>query len=964
MHLHLMPASLAPAPGRSATAALMVMTGGARLGSWTVDVSFDADALRLTGCDATVSGATALCNAAGRGVARVSGSSATGVSGDIVLATLTFESAGGKLPGASPLTITAASLLSPGVSPSPSATPAPSASPSPTASPTPSPTPSPSGKPSPTLAPTPSPSPTASPSPSPGGQQRWSDPATWGGSVPAAGAQVTIPAGKSVLLDISPPALKSLTVDGTLVFADQDLNLSADWIMVHGTFQIGTEARPYTNRATMTLTGSNAGESIDGMGTKVLGVMGGTLELHGEARTSWTRLAQSATAGARTLTLEQPVNWRAGDHIVVASTDYNPAQAEELVIGSISGTTVQLQTPLRYGHWGQTETIAGQTISERAEVGLLTRNILIQGDAGSETAGFGGHVMVHTTGVTHIEGVELYRMGQRRALGRYPFHWHLVADATGSYFNNSAVHHSFNRCVTIHGSNRALVRGNVAYDAVGHCYFFEDGAETKNTMEGNLGLYTRRPAAGQELLPSDINPATFWVTNPDNIVRNNVAAGSQSFGFWYALPEHPTGVSHTAANDANVWPRRTPLGEFSGNVAHSNDHTGLFVDNGPRLDGTVESTYYHAHQNPIPTSPDSPDVQNHFRTLTAWRNRGRGAWLRGAANVLEGALMADNAIGATFASSETFLQDSLVIGETSNKGNPGTNETKGVDGRTLPAPWEPSFPIRGFEFYDGRVGAQRVTFANFQSNAQRKASGLSYLRDNAFAIDPRNFAESITFLNANPVYEDDPHSSRDGDHAAVFLDSTGSVTGTAGKQVVVNFPFLLTPGCLFQSAWNAYVCQNQYGRLHIQNRDATPAAMAPLSLTRDDDGSSVTLYGTATAPAVDPVLLTSVLTGRAYRTQLGGSTPGRLRLQLFYRQPGDWIRLAIPYNAATAYVYRDYYIAAGSRLNAASSLAALDAGSGDLYFLDGAGGLLYVKMQVRADRDYAEIDVCQASLCQ
>src|SRR6185436_7076334 len=52
-------------------------------------------------------------------------------------------------------------------------------------------------------------------------QARWSDPATWPDrKVPVAGDKVTIAAGKDVVLDVSPPALNGLTIDGRLSFAD------------------------------------------------------------------------------------------------------------------------------------------------------------------------------------------------------------------------------------------------------------------------------------------------------------------------------------------------------------------------------------------------------------------------------------------------------------------------------------------------------------------------------------------------------------------------------------------------------------------------------------------------------------------------------------------------------------------------------------------------------------------------
>src|SRR5688500_5209020 len=65
---------------------------------------------------------------------------------------------------------------------------------------------------------------------------RWSDPATWpDGRVPRAGDKVTIAAGKEVVLDVSPPALGGLAIEGKLTFANTaDLELTTEWIMLHG----------------------------------------------------------------------------------------------------------------------------------------------------------------------------------------------------------------------------------------------------------------------------------------------------------------------------------------------------------------------------------------------------------------------------------------------------------------------------------------------------------------------------------------------------------------------------------------------------------------------------------------------------------------------------------------------------------------------------------------------------------
>ena len=88
----------------------------------------------------------------------------------------------------------------------------------------------------------------------------WSDPATWGGSVPSGGA-VTIPSNTSVLLDTSTASLTSLDIQGTLVASPSvDVAITAGYINVgaNGTLQIGSEASPYTRNAVITLTGAES----------------------------------------------------------------------------------------------------------------------------------------------------------------------------------------------------------------------------------------------------------------------------------------------------------------------------------------------------------------------------------------------------------------------------------------------------------------------------------------------------------------------------------------------------------------------------------------------------------------------------------------------------------------------------------------------------------------------------------
>src|SRR5499427_5578022 len=208
---------------------------------------------------------------------------------------------------------------------------------------------------------------------------RWSDSATWADrKVPGEGAAVTINKDMEVVLDVSPPPLHGLTINGKLSFADnKDLELTTEWILLHGELQIGSEAKPHTRNATITLTNNVPGEDIETMGDRGIMLMGGTLSLHGNRKNSWTKLAKTAAAGSNAIEVLDAGDWKKGDEIVVASTDFDPHQAERRTIASVSGKVIALDQKLEYMHYGQVTF----GVDERGEVGMLSRNIHIQASA-------------------------------------------------------------------------------------------------------------------------------------------------------------------------------------------------------------------------------------------------------------------------------------------------------------------------------------------------------------------------------------------------------------------------------------------------------------------------------------------------------------------------------------------------------------------------------------------------------
>jgi cell migration-inducing and hyaluronan-binding protein len=682
---------------------------------------------------------------------------------------------------------------------------------------------------------------------------RWSDPAAWpDGKVPGKGDAVIIGRDMDVVLDVSPPALRSVTIDGKLSFADKaDTALETEWIYLRrGELQIGSEAKPYAHKATITLTDNVPGEDVNTMGDRGIMSMGGRLELHGDRTNTWTKLAKTAKAGSATIEVLNAAGWRKGDEIVLASTDFDPRQAEKRTIVAIGGNALTLDRPLEYMHFGEVT----YGVDERGEVGLLTRNIRIQASADADKTYFGGHIMAMPGSQVHVSGVELYRMGQYMHLARYPMHWHLVGEGKGQYFQNSSIHDTFSRCVTVHGTNDVRVENNVTFNTVGHCFFLEDAIETGNQFVHNLGIMTKcHPdapcvptnlapfgavggknfqTAGQSakdvLIPSDNTAATFWITNPDNIYRDNVAAGSDQIGFWFALPEHPTGAFEGTDVSKNTWPRRTPVREFTGNVAHSNID-GLMSDRGPRADGHFATGGHIALANPA--DANSPQVETVIEDFTSYKNRNGGIWARGEMDLFKNVKLADNAIGYTHASANfghsqftSKMVDSLFVGESANVGNPRT-PAEIAYGRSLPEPKLADFPIRGYEFYDYLHHLDNITFVNFQDNATRKTGAISYLLYTSFGMSSNNTVQRAKFVNAKPVYFPPvEHKWSNDDYGngayktSVFQDVDGSVTGEPGSFVLIDDEsnaIAIDHACEIRATWNAAVCKGDVGRLAL-----------------------------------------------------------------------------------------------------------------------------------------------------
>ncbi len=755
----------------------------------------------------------------------------------------------------------------------------------------------------------------------------WSDARFWASlnlQKPKAADSVVIPAGSKVILDEDLPPLAGITVLGELEFARKNLNLSTSYLMVHGPgkLSIGSEAQPFTHKVVITLTGSSPEENIMDMGAKFLGaMMGGKLEIIGENRVPWTKLGATALAGSTQIVLSSPVDWRVGEKIVIASSALDPHQAETRTIQAISGHTLTLDRALDYGHFGQLQTFDGRVLDQRAEVGLLSRNIVIQGDD-NHAGGFGGHVMVMGSSPIRretspamrssgkVRGVEFRRLGQFNRLGRYPFHWHLNGDSAGDYLENSSFHSNFQRGIVVHGTDNVRVKSNVLYDTLGHSIMTEDGSEQDNLFEGNLAVLTRAfpylPSNPIQVGQNDDQAATFWIKGPSNRFVGNVAAGGEFTAFWF---------DNVGAVDASRF-------EFRDNVIHSY-LLGKAIG-APGNVGDVGALWITGNRAaPTTHGPFVLERTTIYKTRSAlWANP-VGDPTGEVVMEVRDSILADNAVSI----GSHGIRDSMIVGKSANL------DSNGDIGRM------------GVQEYGGTTTLQNVTFVNF-------GPGTSALQTrNCFREGPNMITQNIRWVNAQ-------FNLCNGSSDLAIQDRDGSLSGSGVPSVVVpaseGSRAMYTQACTLNTAANARVCPGQVEYLNlIPETDSFFRSYAPgvPSLTRDD-GVQQSSSDVTNAP-----FYWTLIHGRTYTLDTNLTNWQYFRLRLYPKHKNHdgtsrTARVVLPSSTSAFTVYRcaletvqpGTNCAGKTALTSLASLAELNAATQPAYFYDSAAQRIHLKL--------------------
>uniref|UniRef100_H3B0G9 Cell migration inducing hyaluronidase 2 n=1 Tax=Latimeria chalumnae TaxID=7897 RepID=H3B0G9_LATCH len=573
-------------------------------------------------------------------------------------------------------------------------------------------------------------------------------------------------------------------------------------------------------------------------------------------------------------------------------------------------------------------------------------------------------------------------------------------------------HHNTNPCVSTHASPNLQIKNTIGYDTLGHCFFMEDGIEQRNTLYHNFGLVTR-PGA---LFPTDRDDAmctsirdkvygnyipvptndckavsTFWIAHPNNHLISNAAAGSQDTGIWYLFHETPTRESQGLYPEAKA--ELTPLGIFYNNRVHSNFKGGLFIDKGVKTTNASaedpreylcldNSARFRPHQD---ADPQKPRVAAVIDGLIAFKNNNYGAWIRGGDVIVKNSGFADNGIGLTFASDGSFpndegssqeVTDSLFVGESGNHGfHGGQNKYYGIgglDNKTRTLPKNKTFPIRGFQIYDGPIHVTRSTFKNFVPTAERYISAIGFLLKNQWQMTPKNnislveFDASVSlrafFGKPGPWFED---NEKDGDKNSVFHDVDGSVTGYRDTYVgrIENY-LIRHPSCVNVTQWNGVICSGKYAQIYIHTWYPDNLTM---SIVRDEyPVNAMEMRGVNQRAVFQPV----VMLKKGYTVHWNGPVPKETVIYLINFDKDDWIRVGLCYPPDTIFqvtsnIYRRQTRAVYSPedYGPLSSLDELQKQQSQRkYYFDKSTGLLFLFLQARHSRDghsYCSTEGCE-----
>ncbi|XP_059034219.1 fibrocystin isoform X8 [Mustela lutreola] len=307
----------------------------------------------------------------------------------------------------------------------------------------------------------------------------------WGGhnhTIPGPGDDVLILPNRTVLVDTNLPVLRGLYVMGTLEFpVDRSNVLSvACMVIAGGELKVGTLENPLEKeQKLLILLRASEGVSCDRFNGILIdpGTIGiyGKVQLHGACpKKSWTRLAADIASGNERIIVQDTVDWRPHDKIVLSSSSYEPHEAEVLTVKEAQAHHVKIHEQLKHRHVGSVHVMEdGRSIRLAAEVGLLTRNIQIQPDISCRVrllvGSFRKSSSEEFSGVLQLSNVEIQNFGS-------PLYSavELLNASAGTWIISSTLHQSCGGGIRVAASHGIILKDNLVFGAVGHGIDLQD----------------------------------------------------------------------------------------------------------------------------------------------------------------------------------------------------------------------------------------------------------------------------------------------------------------------------------------------------------------------------------------------------------------------------------------------------------------------------------------------------------
>jgi hypothetical protein len=425
----------------------------------------------------------------------------------------------------------------------------------------------------------------------------WSDPATWGGRMPAATDTPLIAAGHIINFDLTTATIAGLNINdgGALVFdPSKTVTFQSNKnIVVQGTLKM----RPASTSQVHTLRfiGINENNFIGGGMDPIASDVGlwvmaaGKLDIVGAEKTAWTRVTDTVPAGSSSFSLTNTVKgWVPGDEVVLVPTttpeqnslDYDTVRMklvdrfrhnfEKRTITSISGTSVKVAAAYLYNT--HLKVVAPEGPTWTPEILNITRNVRIEGTPTGRT-----HILIRSSVPQTIQNAALRYMGPRKnqvtkrgdmIAGRYAIHFHHCRfGSNGSQVTGNIVYECGNHAYVPHASHGINMSNNAVYDCI-EAGFWWDHVNMSHYITWNnnllaLNYYVPGSADMTGTKTSTTSGGMLLGMGDGNVANGNVAVYC---GLGYVKAK---GAFIWEADNEGVW-------EFNDNLVHSN-HIGVRV---------------------------------------------------------------------------------------------------------------------------------------------------------------------------------------------------------------------------------------------------------------------------------------------------------------------------------------------------------------------------------------------------